>query len=145
MILSKSEEEQSKGRRFMQCQFQSCGAFQWVEDDAATGQDNKNSPSSGSSSSSSICFQCGKPGHWVKNCPWKETVCPNGCSGVRNLWTSKQPRSFGRKFLKCLTCGKFEWLDTTQQNPSNGNLKVKIEVSLDELCNSFESKCKQRH
>lgn len=40
-------------------------------------------------------------------------------TGVRNLWTSKQPKSYGRNFLKCVTCGKFEWLDTTQPNPSN--------------------------
>ena len=120
----------------MQCQFKSCGSFQWLE----------NSSSSGSSSSSN-CFQCGQPGHWVQNCPWKETICPNGCNGSRKLWTSKQQRSYGRKFLKCVTCGKFEWLDTAQAqgNQNNANLKVKIEVSLDELCKSFESKCKQMH
>ncbi|KAM7527153.1 hypothetical protein LguiB_030563 [Lonicera macranthoides] len=92
---------------------------------------------------SSNCFKCGQPMHWVKNCPWKETVCPNGCPSSRKLWTSKQERSYGRTFLKFVTCAKFEWLETAhaQGNQNNTNLKVKIEISLDELCKSFESKC----
>lgn len=37
MILSKSEEQQTKGKRFMQCQFKSCGSFQWLENSSSSG------------------------------------------------------------------------------------------------------------
>ena len=66
--------------------------------------------SSSSSTTSEGCFQCGETDHWVRSCPWKESPCPSGCQGTRKLWTSRQKKSYGKKFLKCLQCGSFEWL-----------------------------------
>ena len=84
------------------------------------------------------CFECGEKSHWVRNCPWKEIKCPKGCEGTRKLWTSRQDKSYGQKFLKCMTCGHFEWLK--QCKSRKVNVRVKLEVDLYDICNDFESK-----
>ena len=144
-MLSAAEEDNTFGKIYMKCQYQTCGALQWFEDAKHNTSKEKTNDSS-SSDSSSNCFQCGQPGHWARTCPWKETKCPNGCPNVRNLWTSRKDTSYGRNFLKCITCGGFQWLDNAissgEINLKGGkvDLKVKIEVSLDDMCNSFKGK-----
>ena len=73
------------------------------------------------------CFECRLFGHWAKNCQWKKTKCPRGCSGHMKLWTSSKESSKGRKFVKFLNCGKFEWLST-----------IVARLGMYELCKEFE-------
>ena len=89
------------------------------------------------------CFQCGEIDHWANDCPWKNTLCPAGCGVARKLWTSKQIHSYGKKFLKCIKCGHFERLSAAIDRFTKVNLKVKLGVKLDDLCNAFISKFKE--
>ena len=99
-------------------------------------KEKKNTFGASSSSTFDCLFECGENGHWVKYCHWKETKCPSGCKGTRKLWTSRQNRSYGEKFLKCLKCGHFEWLKSAKSRKLN--VKVKLEVDLDDICKEFE-------
>lgn len=117
-------------KKYYKCMFDNCPGFDLFD---------------GSSSSASVsnnnCFSCGLPGHWMTTCPWRSTTCPNNCSNPRRLLTSQQPQSKGKKFLKCNECGNFEWLADAiaKTNKARLNIRVKIEVSLDDLCNKFQS------
>ena len=76
----------------------------------------------------------------ISSCPYKEIACPKGCNGVGKLWTSHKSHSYGKKFLKCVQCGHFQWLLDAIPNYRIENLRVKLEVSLDELCKQFDNK-----
>ena len=41
-----------------------------------------------------------------------------------------------------MNCGYFEWLTTAMDMSKKVNLRVKLEVSLDDLCNAFDNKLK---
>ena len=78
--------------------------------------------------------------HNTPNYPWKETSCPNGCKWARKLSTFHKLYSYGKKFLKCIQCRNFQWLLDVIPNYRRGNLRVKLEVSLDDLCKVFDTK-----
>ncbi|KAM7497035.1 hypothetical protein LguiA_021449 [Lonicera macranthoides] len=100
-------------------------------------KEKQNTSAASSSYTTECCFECGKIGRWVRYCPWKETKCPSGCEGARKLWTSEQDRSYGDNFLKCLKCCHFEWLKSAKCRKIN--VRVKLEVDLDDICNQFEN------
>ena len=105
-------QEEIYGQQFLMCQYQSCGAWKWLEGAIAEDEMKKahgTSARASASSSDSYCH-CGQNGHWVINCPWKIIVCPNGCEGKRKLLISTNEWSKCEKFLKCVKCESFEWL-----------------------------------
>ena len=95
-----SQTSQNPGKKYLICQYEQCGHFQWLEE--AITEPEK---------SISGCFKCGEIGHFMKNCPWDVSPCQDSsCNGVRRILTSKRAESQGRKFLKCCACGSFQWL-----------------------------------
>ncbi|KAF6169296.1 hypothetical protein GIB67_013726 [Kingdonia uniflora] len=91
--------------KYLKCQHSKYTEFQWLTDA------NVQSESSIGTSSGSGCFGCGGSSHWIKDFPWKESKCEvQGCVGTMILLTSRQDHSYGHKYLKCFTCGNFQWL-----------------------------------
>ena len=146
MFLMVSQEKDTYGKKGLTCQYEKCHGFEWLEDAM-----NKNEASSSTApfhaskkektdATNNVCFQCGEEGHWARNCPWKETLCPNGCQATRKLWTSYQQHSYGKKFLKCINCGNFEWLIDAISKRRNLNVRVKLDISIDDLCSQFNKK-----
>lgn len=118
----------------MICQYESCGDFEWLEDALVEASIVQNPPLG--------CFKCGESGHWMKECPWDGCPCNKGnCAGRRKLLTSKTEESKGRKFLKCISCGSFQWLADALADGLAGNRevrnepKVTVEMTLNQLCN----------
>ncbi|KAF6171520.1 hypothetical protein GIB67_018044 [Kingdonia uniflora] len=65
--------------------------------------------------------------------------------GTRILLTSRQDHSYGHKYLKCFTCGNFQWLkdalkDFMEDNYGKHNVKVTVEMGLDEFIKEFKEK-----
>ena len=80
-----SKDKKSYGKKYLKCQHDNYVGFKLLEEEI--GQ----SSSSSSQTSNNACFVCGLHDHWMSNCPWKETTCPNGCKEARKLWTSHKP------------------------------------------------------
>ncbi|KAF6158069.1 hypothetical protein GIB67_014863 [Kingdonia uniflora] len=127
-------------RKYLKCQHSKCTEFQWLS------YANVQSESSIGTSSGSRCFGCGGTSYWIRDCPWKESKCEvQGCVGTRILLTSKQDHSYGHKYLKCFTCGNFQWLKYALEDFKEGkngklNMKVTVEMGIDEFIKEFKAK-----
>lgn len=120
-----SHTSRNPDRKFLICQYQACGNFQWLDDAI------KESKLQVSTSTKS-CFNCGEMGHWYKSCPWDDCLCNNpSCGGTRKLLTSKKQVSIGQKFLKCPVCGSFEWLVDAIRGVEP---TITIEMTIKDLC-----------
>ncbi|KAL5711198.1 cycloartenol synthase [Ranunculus cassubicifolius] len=100
--LQTSHTSENPERKYLICQYEHCGDFQWLEDAIIQ--------SKMPAARQVGCFHCGEIEHWYKNCPWDGCPCKKKkCGGRRKLLTSKVEQSSGKKFLKCSTCGDFQW------------------------------------
>ncbi|KAF6136070.1 hypothetical protein GIB67_000474 [Kingdonia uniflora] len=80
--------------KYLKCQYRKYNTFKWLSEAVIKEQRKATTSSPGSSR----YFGCGLLSHWVKDCPWKDSVCVcavDGCIGVRKLETSRQPQSYG--------------------------------------------------
>ncbi|KAF6176588.1 hypothetical protein GIB67_034450 [Kingdonia uniflora] len=107
---------------------------------------NVQSGSSVGTSSGSGYFGYGGSSHWIRDLPWKESKCEvQGCVGTRMFLTSRKDHCYGKKYLKCFTCGNFQWLKASLEDfkeDKNGklNVKVTVEMGLDEFIKEFKIK-----
>ncbi|KAF9601997.1 hypothetical protein IFM89_024543 [Coptis chinensis] len=107
------------------------------------------------------CFVCKAEDHLSYTCPWKRSPCKM-CTTIRNARTSTQRRSKGKKFLKCPRCDQFQWWEVaiagckkeksklkklvfeeeakeSASSKSNSNLKLNIELAIQDLSEAFNA------
>ncbi|KAF6164786.1 hypothetical protein GIB67_011176 [Kingdonia uniflora] len=147
MKLCVSKTTKNPNRKFLACQYSTCGGFQWLLE--AIGIQTESSTSSFEGG----CFGCAGTEHWWNHCLWRSVICEKkGCGSPMKLCTSRTESSKGKKFLKCqnILCGKFIWLEDAIEAAANNNagtkdkvhMKVKINVTMDlnEFCREFKGK-----
>jgi len=64
MIMHIYKPNEGYEKKYLQCQFPSCGSRLWLEDAMKQAAGS----TSNSTSNSTSCFQCGQSNHWVKDC-----------------------------------------------------------------------------
>lgn len=135
--ISTSHTSNNPGRKFLVCQHGDClGGFEWL-DEAISAPAKKEG-----------CFMCGEHGHWMKDCPWESLECQTvGCKSKRNLRTSKTLQTQGWRYLKCYSCGSFQWLKDAikerakaRQCENEDEATVSIHMKLSDFCNTFSKK-----
>ncbi|PIA32789.1 hypothetical protein AQUCO_04300015v1 [Aquilegia coerulea] len=137
MRLTTSNTPENLARKFLRCHL--CGKFKWLDeamrDEATT-----------SSSSVKGCFICDDLDHWKKDCEWVDSECrTKGCKGRRNVKTSGKQGTVGDKYLKCYTCGNFQWLreakkekeKATEDFQNHVNAIVTVKMDFQEFCDHF--------
>lgn len=76
MMMVTSQQEETFGKKYLKCQYQSCGTWKWLEDAIAAAEVKKQDEQS--AGCSNICIYCGQSGHWVRNLavlPHKPSIC----------------------------------------------------------------------
>ncbi|KAF6134635.1 hypothetical protein GIB67_002036 [Kingdonia uniflora] len=68
MKLAISQTLKNPKKRFIACQYSTCGSFKWLEDAI------KESKSEEGTSFTGGCYGCGVCGHWWKDCPWRDAM-----------------------------------------------------------------------
>ena len=132
--ISTSHTSRNPGRKYLSCQFGHCPSnIEWL-DEAIVAIPRIEG-----------CFKCGEEGHWMKECPWMSLECQSrGCNSKRVLRTSQSQQSQGLRYLKCLSCGHFQWLNDArierERTTRNGKeATISIEVKLSDFCNAFSA------
>ncbi|KAF9588168.1 hypothetical protein IFM89_007857 [Coptis chinensis] len=147
---------------FIKCQ--KCELAQWLDDLMGNSSDKANDLGTPPAAvkKGTGCFVCTAEDHWSYTCPWKWSPCKM-CTTIRDVMTSTQLRSKGEKFLKCPRCDEFKWLEVaiagckkeksepkklvfeeeakeSSSSKSNSNLKLNIELVIQDLSEAFNAK-----